>query len=122
MKKLTIANVTISQNENGLYSLTDLHKANGGGANKAPSQFLRTKRVQRLISELESVRSTPEVLNITDGTYGGTFGSVHVLIAYAEYLATKIGMETVAAFIAEPEKKPLSLAEELKILLRDGFI
>ena len=71
---LTIANVIISQNDNGLYSLNDLHKASGGDPSKAPNKWLRTDRAKRLIEAIGSGGHICPPLETVVGDAGGTFG------------------------------------------------
>lgn len=54
MNSLTIAHITIHQDENGRYSLNDLYKASGGENRHRPSLWMANKRTKALIDELRS--------------------------------------------------------------------
>jgi len=112
---MKIANVEINKNDNGLYSLNDLHKASGGDVSKRPAQWLRTDRATRLIKALESDAHLCTPLQTVHGDGGGTFGGRHVLVAYSTYLSVEMEILVQQAFIdkVEGQSKPLSPAEQL---------
>jgi len=77
---MRIANVEIQQNNNGLYSLNDLHKASGGEVRNRPGEWLRTDRAKRLIAELETNANIFAFAESARGAHGGTFGVKHVIV------------------------------------------
>ncbi len=54
MNILTIRGMGISKNEDGLWSLNDLHRSSGLGKDKAPNQWLRTGRATSLEEALDT--------------------------------------------------------------------
>lgn len=48
-----VAGVEITTNTRDLWSLNAVHRASGGGSNKAPAQWLRTQMAKDLIAELK---------------------------------------------------------------------
>ncbi len=115
MNSLKIAGIKISQNENGLYSLNDLHRASGGLAKQTPYEFLRSDRTKAFIAVLgRNVKAGYPVFTETArGVGGGTFGCKEVLVAYGSWLSPEMNVEVHQAFIEKIEQKPLSPAEQI---------
>jgi len=120
MNNLTILNVKISQNTNGLYSLNDLHKSHlvpgGDGVmivdpGKRPGSWLRTERAKRLIIALESTAHICAVETSEGRGDSGSFGNKHVLLAYAQYLSVDVEIAVQDVFIEKMEAKPMSQME-----------
>lgn len=57
MNSLTIAHLTIHQDEHGRYSLNDLYKASGGLPKNKPSEWMRNKQTKALIETLMNEQS-----------------------------------------------------------------
>lgn len=106
---LTIANISISQNESGLYSANDLHKASGGEQKHKPIHFIELPRTIRFIELLKV--DMPTFLETTRGCAGGTFMSKELLTQYASWISPEIDLMVTRAFLESI--KPLSPAEQL---------
>ncbi len=103
MKELKIAGIKISQNENGLWSANDLHKASGGLDKDKPVHFLGNARTQRFVEILKV--ENPTFIETNYGAGGGTFMCKELLIQYASWLSPEIDLEVTRAFILDKEEK-----------------
>jgi len=127
MNNLTILNVIISQNANGLYSLNDLHKSavqqmseilSGGellkwGDKKKPIRFMDNERTQNFIAVLEEnlIGGYPPIKESSSGAAGGTYGCKELLCSYASWLSPHIDVEVHKAFIEKVEQKSMTQME-----------
>ncbi len=108
MNEVNIAGIKISQNENGLWSLNDLHRASGGNPNQRPRDFLDTERAKRLIEALSQPGDSRHIIIGISGPHGGTFGVKHVLVAYSIYLSVEMEVAVQGAFLEKVEQNPMS--------------
>ena len=107
---LVIGEFTIRQDEDGRYSLADLHKASGNLAKHKPSNFLRVEQTQELIKEIEQVsdvrlgetdhfsnmRSAVKVIN--GGNNRGTYAVKEMVYAYAMWISAKFHLQVIRAY------------------------
>ncbi len=107
---LVIGEFTIRQDEDGRYSLADLHKASGNLAKHKPSNFLRVEQTQELIKEIEQVsdvrlgetdhfsnmRSAVKVIN--GGNNRGTYAVKEMVYAYAMWISAKFHLMVIRAY------------------------
>jgi hypothetical protein len=126
--KLTIGNTTVRQNQQGLYSLADLHKAAGGNKKHKPGNWLRSDRSKRLIETLnaesaaqiraallaESQQATsqsapqirgalfPAVEVVESGAYAqrGTWVCLELVYDYAMWVSPEFELRIIRAFHA----------------------
>lgn len=100
---LTIKETQISQNENGLYSLNDLHKSAGGEPKYQPSNWLRLDSTKDLIEEINKPRSS-EVRNAIQisqgGKHQGTFVCKEMVYAYAMWISPSFMIKVINVFDA----------------------
>ncbi|AUX87063.1 hypothetical protein C3F34_14140 [Acinetobacter sp. ACNIH2] len=109
---LVIGELIIRQDEDGRYSLADLHKASGNLAKHKPSNFLRVEQIQELIKEIEQVsdmsliennhfsnmRSAVKVIN--GGNNRGTYAVKEIVYAYAMWISAKFHLIVIRAYDA----------------------
>ena len=107
---LVIGEFSIRQDEDGRYSLADLHKASGNLAKHKPSNFLRVEQTQELIKEMEQVsdvrlgetdhfsnmRSAVKVIN--GGNNRGTYAVKEMVYAYAMWISAKFHLMVIRAY------------------------
>ena len=118
----TIADVAITQDEEGRFNLNALHRASGLGANKAPAQWLRTKQAQDIVSEVEN--QTVQICIVTkEGKNGGTFAHELLAISYAGWISPSFQLKVNQVFLdfksgklAQPQL-PQNYEEALEHLL-----
>jgi len=94
----TIANIEITQDQEGRFNLNALHRASGLGANKAPAQWLRTKQAQDIVSEIEN--QTVQICIVTkEGKNGGTFAHELLAISYAGWISPSFQLKVNQVFL-----------------------
>ncbi|WP_066017068.1 KilA-N domain-containing protein [Endozoicomonas atrinae] len=92
-----VAGVTVRIDENGFYSLNDLHKASGSELNQSPGQWLRTQKAQDIIDQYLTVQNC---IVKKEGRYGGTYAVEGVAVAYATWISGKFFKEVIDVFLA----------------------
>ena len=117
MTSITILSQAIRQND-GLYSLNDLHKAAGAERRHGPSLFMANAQTAELVREIENT-GIP-VFKQTRGRYGGTYASRELVIAYAAWINPKFHLAVLQSFLdtQAPTALPpqtLSPASQLKL-------
>ncbi|WP_347460999.1 KilA-N domain-containing protein [Acinetobacter sp. ANC 7454] len=98
---LVIGGFSIRQDEEGRYSLADLHKASGNLAKHKPSNFLRVEQTQELINEIEQfsdMRSAVKVIN--GGNNRGTYAVKEMVYSYAMWISAKFHLMVIRAYDA----------------------
>lgn len=92
---LVIAGSTIKTDEEGRYSLNDLHKAAGNEERHAPALWER--QAGELITELEKDTKS-YVLSKTRGRNGGTYVVRELVYSYAMWISPKFHLEVIRAY------------------------
>lgn len=112
MTALTIAHVTIHQDENGRYSLNDLFRASGGIRHHRPSKWMANKQTRSLIDELVSEtefgpRAGPnsglDPVNVIwggDTKLQGTYVVKELVYAYAMWISPAFNLKVIRAYDA----------------------
>lgn len=109
---LVIGDFSIRQDEDGRYSLADLHKASGALKKHQPTNFLRVEQTQELIREIESssdvmsldidhssnMRSAVKVIN--GGNNRGTYVVKELVYSYAMWISAKFHLTVIRAYDA----------------------
>ncbi len=96
MNQLTIANITIKQDQHGRYCLNDLHKAAGAEKRHQPSNWLQLEQTQELINEI----NIPGIPGIESKQGVGTFGLKQVIYAYANWISPKFYLHVINTYDA----------------------
>ncbi|MGP4732715.1 MULTISPECIES: KilA-N domain-containing protein [unclassified Psychrobacter] len=125
---LIISNSNIGMKDE-LYSLNDLHRASGGLKRHQPSNFIRRKQTQELITEIETENSRSsemrslEPIRVVegiqlDGASQGTFACRELVYSYAMWISPLFQLLVIRAFdsIANQQKQ---LSQRLHDLCHD---
>ncbi len=104
---LTLGNINVRQ-QNGLFSLNDLHKAAGGELRHRPVEFLRLEQSQALLNELQKGGDSHLFLNTAKGRNGGTYACRELVIAYAAWISAAFHLKVIRVFLAAttPQAEP----------------
>ena len=120
---ISIGSSAIRQ-QDGLYSLNDLHKAGGRAAKHRPSYFLSNDQTKALIAEIQTA-GIPAVKS-AEGRNGGTYACRELVIAYAAWISPAFHLQVIRVFLAQigrtlPEPIPELPKPELNLLNLDTF-
>ncbi len=106
---LTLGNITIRQ-QNGLFSLNDLHKAAGGEEKHQPAFFIRREDTQALAAEICSADSQIKAFETVRGRgkQQGTYACRELVIAYAAWISAAFHLKVIRVFLAAttPQASP----------------
>ncbi len=105
---LVIGDFTIAQDEEGRYSLSDLHNAAGGAEKHSPRRWLRSQQAIDLIAELDRELTdqnsvlTDQIRSVktTEGRYGGSFVVKELVYAYAMWISPVFSLRVIRAYDA----------------------
>lgn len=108
-KNLVVCNTEISRDDDGLYSLNDLHKAAGGEIKHAPANFMRLDQTQALIAEIGNSAEV-QSFKTKEGRNGGTYVCRELLLYYATWISPKFHLHVLRAYDAlvtgQPTQSP----------------
>lgn len=116
---ITIADVSIRQDDQGRYSLNDLHRAAGGEKRHQPSDWLRVQQTQDLVLELGN--QIPGNPGIQSKQGLGTFVCKELVYAYAMWISAAFHLRVIRAYDAVVTGQaiasaiPQSLPEALRL-------
>ena len=97
--KLGINKIEITKNENGLYSLNDLHKASGGLIKDLPNKFMASKSFKNVIGVLNAQNSAYKTVEKRQGRYnGGTWICKELVYKYAMWVNAKFEVNVIQTF------------------------
>ena len=92
----TLDTIAVRQ-QDGLFSLNDLHAAAGGLPKDRPQQFLRREETKALIAELETAQIS--AVRTTEGRNGGTYACRELVIAYAAWISAAFHLKVIRVFL-----------------------
>lgn len=97
---MQIANTEVFVNENGLYSLMDLHKASGLPKSYLPNKFFENKSTMALISSLELAYGKEKTIQARNGgANAGYCACKELVVAYAMWLSPDFYRNVIQTFI-----------------------
>lgn len=111
-----ISGSKISCDENGLYSLNDLHKASGGEKRHEPNRWLRSVAVKEIIEEME--KSDAHIwVSKKGGKDQGTFVNEILFSMYASWISPKMHIRVYEIFTQAIKERAAALEKERDQLL-----
>lgn len=97
--ELVINKTEITKNENGLYSLNDLHKAAGGLNKDLPNKFMASKSFKNVVSVLNAQNSAFNPVEKRQGRYGGgTWICKELVYKYAMWVNAEFEVKVIQTF------------------------
>ena len=104
---LTLGNINVRQ-QNGLFSLNDLHTAAGSEPKHQPHEFLRIEQTKALVAELSNSGDSRNYLETKRGKFGGTYACRELVIAYAAWISAAFHLKVIRVFLAAttPQAEP----------------
>lgn len=97
---ITLADVgTIRTDDQGRFSLNDLHKAAGGEAKHQPALFMRMEQTKALVTEIENSTES-QSFKTKEGRGGGTYVCKELVYAYAMWISAAFQLKVIRAFDA----------------------
>ena len=119
-----IANLTINQSSNGLYSINDIHRASGGLAKHQPAAWMRLQSTTNLIRLMESQVINQQSKNLVVETiegrnYGGNSGTFvcrKLVVAYALWISTEFFSHVLDVFLDVIDGVYARVAEQDRII------
>ena len=99
-KLIVIDDITINTDEEGRYSLNDLHKAAGNEERHKPVHFLKLQSTLELCDELVKGKDSYLLhpVNSKHGRNGGSYAVRELVYAYAMWISPKFHLEVIRAY------------------------
>jgi hypothetical protein len=95
IQQISIGGTSVRNDEDGRYSVNDLHAASGGEKRHSPSYWLANQQTKELVAELETT-GIPVVTK--EGRRGGTFVAKELVYAYAMWISPKFHLHVIRTF------------------------
>ena len=121
-----IANLTINQSSNGLYSINDIHRASGGLAKHQPAAWMRLQSTTNLIRLMESqvinqqITQNSSIIEVvkgnSQGASQGTFVCRKLVVAYALWISTEFFSHVLDVFLDVVDGVYARVAEQDRII------
>ncbi|MFC3338822.1 phage antirepressor KilAC domain-containing protein [Paracandidimonas soli] len=111
---ITIADVAIRQDDQGRYSLNDLHRAAGGESKHQPANWLRMQQTQELTAHIEA-EAIPHFRGIESKQGLGTFVCKELVYAYAMWISPAFHLKVIRAYDqmrAQPQRDPMEVLND----------
>ena len=96
---LVVAGIMILQDDAGRYNLNTLHQASGSVASKRPSDWLRRKTTQALITELTGQVVNSPLDSMHGGERAGTYVHELLAVSYAAWISPAFQLRVNQAFL-----------------------
>lgn len=103
VNEISVRQLDVKINDDGMYCLNDLHKASGGADKDRPVHWLSNKQTSELVSELEKVGNP--TIKKSAGRYGGTYVCKELVYAYAMWISAKFHIEVIKVFDQQTQTK-----------------
>ena len=101
MSNLVINNLEITTDEQGRYSLNDLHKAAGGSVKHLPNKFMRSNSFKSAVNVLIAQKRAFEPVAKKQGRYnGGTWVCKELVYKYAMWVNAEFEIRVIQTFDA----------------------
>jgi hypothetical protein len=97
---IQIGSVVIHADENGRFSLNDLHRAAGGEDRHSPNRWTRTDGYQALVAELTPEMAFAPVESTRGGASPGTYAAKELVYAYAMWISASFNLKVIRTFDA----------------------
>ena len=113
--QISIAGTSIRTDDDGRYSVNDLHAASGGEKKNSPSYWLANQQTKDLIAEL---KTTGNPVVTREGRKGGTFVVKELVYAYAMWVDARFHLRVIRTFdqaVSVPDAVPAKVTAELAI-------
>ena len=101
---ISIRQLEVKMNSEGMYCLNDLHKASGGELKDEPSNWTRTEQFKELASEISNSANV-QSWKKSAGRYGGTYVCKELVYAYAMWISAKFHLEVIRVFDQQTQTK-----------------
>jgi hypothetical protein len=101
MKSLILNEIEISTDEEGRFSLNDLHKAAGGHSKHVPNKFMRSESFKNVVDVLNAQNRSFEAVIRKAGRYtGGTWVCRELVYKYAMWVSAEFEVQVIQTFDA----------------------
>ena len=105
MNELTINAIDITTDDDGRYSLNDLHRAAGGLKRNEPNRFLRMDSVKETAQVLNAQNRGVNAIDRKSGRYGGgTWVCRELVYKYAMWVSADFEVKVIQTFDAVVSK------------------
>lgn len=99
--QIIISDIAIHQDEEGRYSVNDLHKASGSERRHEPSLWLNLQQTKELIEEILNTGNPVFIPAVTRrGRAGGTYVCKELVYSYAMWISAVFALKVIRAYDA----------------------
>lgn len=99
---IIISDIKIHMDEDGRYSLNDLHAASGKEDKHQPAFFMRRNETVELINEIFNSANMQDKKPVDSkkGRYGGTYACKELVYSYAMWISASFALKVIRAYDA----------------------